>query len=150
MISPTQQTMTFSLTRNIFDFAVVLTGLLFQYFVAQIEWQFMVIACIGSIFGAITLGYFRREKNNIETVLKILISVMTGLVIGAAIEEYYKISNIKYQLINYFLAGLLSLAFLRALVRLTEKNAASIIQTAIARLLGIKTKEEKEKIREEK
>lgn len=138
-----------SLTRTIFDFIFLSTGLLLQVITLDAELQAVVVAVVGSTCGAAILGYFRRERSTIETALKVLASTISGIFVGAAIEEYYGLSTPRYQLAVYFLSGILSITILRALVRLTEQNASEFCQEMLQRVLGLRTKEEREKKRSE-
>ena len=106
--------------------------------------QVVVTALSGSVAGSLVLTYFQRESW-LEMVFKVTCSSLSGLFCGAFCQEYLKLEKIAYIGFNYFLASLLSLVVLRALLSTTEKNAVGWVKESVQRVFNLQTKEEKER-----
>lgn len=110
-----------------------------------LDWQYVAIAVGGSFSGAVILAYFRRDDRKAEQVFKTLCASISGIIVGAAIEEWFQMHSAKMVLIMFFLSGLLSLVMLRTLLGLTERNAAEICKDVLQRLLNLKLPDERER-----
>lgn len=130
-----------------FDLAILTATFIFNTLVLGLDWQYVAIAAGGSFSGAIILAYFRRDDRKGEQVFKTLCAAIAGIVTGAAIEEWFDPMNPKAILGLFFMSGLLSLAMLRALLNLTEKNAAEISRSMLQRIFNLKLDDERRRKR---
>ena len=134
-----------SLGMKVFDALILSLTFSFSTLAIGAEAQAVIVAVGGSFSGAVILAYFRRDSRKIEQAFKVACSSVTGLVCGAAIQEYFKFENLKYVLFAYFISGMLSLVILRALLNLSERNAGQICKDLLQRMLNLQIKEEEAK-----
>jgi len=122
---------------KIFDALILTVCFAFNTLVLGVDWQAVAVALGGSFSGAVILAYFRRDSRKLEQGFKVLCSSIGGLVLGTVLQEYFQILNPKYQLGLFFVCSLLSLVLLRALISVTEKNAADICKGVMFRILNL-------------
>lgn len=130
---------------KIFDFLLLSISLTFSSIAVNADWDNMAIAAGGSFSGSIVLAYFRRDSRKVEQMFKTLASAICGLVLGAAVQEYFVVEGIRYTLLIYFMSGLLSLAILRAVLNATEKNAAMACKHLLQRILNLQLEHERKR-----
>lgn len=119
------------------DAAVIVATFAFNAVMAQVDWPFVAIAIGGSVSGSIVLGYFRRDRRLVEQLFKMACAAISGVVMGAAIDEWLALGNVKFSLGIFFTAGFVSLAVLRATLQLTERHTLELLRDVILRLLGL-------------
>lgn len=124
-------------TKLLIDVALIAFTFLFNATVADVNWPFIAIAVGGSVSGSIVFGYFRRDKRFIEQLFKMACAAISGIVIGAAADEWLNTANPKFSLAVFFTAGFVSLAVLRATLQITERHTLIIMRNLILRLLGL-------------
>lgn len=130
---------------KVFDALVLSAALVFNSAALGVDWQYLAVALGGSLSGAVILAYFRRDSRKLEQLFKALCAAISGLVIGAFLQEYFQIVRPQNILAVFFFTSLLSLVLLRSLLILTERNAGEILKDAIQRILNLQLKEEKER-----
>lgn len=124
-------------------FCVFIFNFIFMQMMPDLNWSKIAIVFGGVFSGSVCLTYFQREADWQERYFKVITSMIAGLVTGSIAKVYFNISTPEYLLGNYFLAAMLSLFFLRALIQLSEKNGVEICQQAMQRILGLQTPGEK-------
>lgn len=136
-----------TLTMKAFDFTILGAAFVFNTLLLGLDWEYVAIAAGGSFSGAIILAYFRRDDRKGEQIFKTLCAAIAGIVTGAAVEEWFDLTNPKATIGLFFMSGLLSLAMLRALLNLTEKNAAEISRSMLQRIFNLKVEEDRRRKR---
>jgi hypothetical protein len=106
-------------------------------------WDRALMAGGGAFTGACCLAYFRRDPRKTEQAIKIFISSLAGSIAGAVAIEFFHVENEKYCLGIYFVSGLLILALMRALLNMTERNAAQVCRDVLQRFLNTKLEDER-------
>jgi hypothetical protein len=119
------------------DAFIVLATFVFNAAIANVNWPFIAIAIGGSLSGSIVFGYFRRDKKLTEQIFKITCAAISGVVIGAAADEWVNTGNPKFSLAVFFISGFVSLALLRATLQITERQTLTILRDVISRILGL-------------
>ena len=130
--------------QNLLEILLLTTILSFGAVELDLSSKTVAIAILGSVSGSLVLTYFKRDSR-FEMIFKILCSSISGLFIGATIQEYSACEKVSYIGFIYFLTSLLSLIFLRAILSFSESNAHDLVKSAIQRLFNLQTPEEKEK-----
>lgn len=123
----------------------VLTGL-----GLQIDLQYIALAVGSSVAGSLMLAYIRPERTFWRQLVKGCMATIVGLIFGAAIIEYYAIEVPEYIGLVYFVASLLALIAIRALVGLFEQNATSFTAALIQRILNVPVEEGRSKKKSKK
>ena len=123
---------------KVFDTLILLTAFVFNTAVLGDGSHEIIVAVGGSFSGSVILAYFRRDSRKLEQLFKVAASTIGGFVLGTVSQEYFQLTNVRYQLGLFFCCGMLSLAFLRALLSITERNAAQVCKDVISRLFLVK------------
>lgn len=121
----------------LFMLSLYVANILTLLFIADINYEYLIAALVGSISGAAVLGYFRRDNTFWEKIIKLICSSISGGIIGAAINRYYEITYFEYLITIFFISSFSSLIILRAVLILTEKNAGTIISITFMRVFGL-------------
>lgn len=98
---------------------------------------YTLTALAGSIAGALMLTYYSTGITPLERVLKVCASAIAGIIIGAAVVEYFQIKSIAYIGAVFFLTAFLALTFLHALLVVTDKNATGVVTTIFQKIFRI-------------
>lgn len=132
---------------NIFKVCLFIAFFIFDIIFLDIPAKDAAIAVGGAFTGAMVLGYIKREKNWIERIIKTICSAAAALFIAPAFLQYYEITKSAYVGLVFFTVSIMSLFILRALINLTEKNAATVIKQVFVRVFNLKVTEERIKDR---
>lgn len=135
---------------KVFDALILSAALVFNSAALGVDWQYLAVAVGGSLSGAVILAYFRRDSRKIEQVFKAICASISGMVIGAFIQEHFQIERPQNILAVFFFASLLSLVLLRSLLVITERNAGDILRDALQRLLNLQTRDERQRRRNDR
>lgn len=119
----------------------------FNTFILDVNWHYVAIAVGGSFSGSIILAQIKRENSVVEQCYKILGSSISGLIFGAMLAKWRNIVEVEYLLGTFFFTGMLSLFFVRSIVKITEQNSdgvtVTIFQTFIRRVFNVRTRNKK-------
>jgi hypothetical protein len=136
-----------TLPMKVLDFIVLTVTLLFNTLILGLDLAYIAVAIGGSLSGAVMLAYFRRDPRKTEQAFKTLCAAIGGVILGSTLEEFAKVTQPKYLLGIYFFSGLLSLAILRGLLNLTERNSAELCRMVLQRIFNLRLPEENERPR---
>lgn len=113
--------------------------------VFQVDARFAAAAILGSFSGAVVLAYFDKYTTFVSLILKILISAISGVFVGAFVIRYRQIEAIEYIGFVFFISSLLSLIFFRALVNFWRENSKNVIVLLFQRVFNIEPKQRRKK-----
>lgn len=133
-----------SFSMKFFDALIMSVVLAFNAVALEVDLRYIVLAFAGSLSGSLVLAYFRRVRGR-ELLFKVVCSSTGGIVLGAAVQEYFAITNVKYVLFLFFVSSLLSLVVLGAFLSLTENNVTDLFRNFLQRVFNLQLKEEREK-----
>lgn len=116
----------------------------FNTYLLEVNWHKVAIALGGAFSGSIILASIQRENSKIEQLYKILGSSISGIIIGAVFAKWRGIVEVEYLLATYYFSGMLSLFFVRSIIKITSQNSDSvtitIFQTFIRRVFNVRPK----------
>lgn len=109
----------------------------------EIDLRYAALAIGGSFGGSVVLAYYRPERSWFEQTRKVVVSTTTALIVGSVVVKYRGMADAEYIAFTYFVCGTLALIFIRAVISLTESNAATFTTTLVQRVFNIKLDKEK-------
>ncbi len=116
----------------------------FNTYLLEVNWDKVAIALGGAFSGSIISATIQRENSKIEQLYKILGSSISGIIIGAIFAKWRGIVEVEYLIGTYYFSGMLSLFFVRSIIKITSQNSDSvtitIFQTFIRRVFNVRPK----------
>jgi hypothetical protein len=133
---------------NIFKVLLFIGFFVFDVMFLGIPAEQAAFAIGGAFGGAMVLAYIKREKEWIERVVKTICSATAAIFIAPAFNKYYGIESKEFVGLSFFLISIMSLIILRALINMTEQNAAGAIKQIFIKVFNIQVKEPPRKRRD--
>jgi hypothetical protein len=128
----------YKLSKNIVLLIISAAVLLIESWYVGVQVTHLIAAIVGSTAGSLVIVYFRREKSQVETILKIIVSSSCGVILGAATIEYLQIEKTAYLLTAYFFCSLNAIVFFRGLIGILDVSLKQILLQIISRVLDVK------------
>src|SRR5436190_15457624 len=136
MMEPMPHTHTISTLFKALNYILLSTSFLATSLGLDIEARYWLLALGGSLAGSVVLQYVQRENVRAERFFKGLGSMVSGLIIGAAVIENRQIQAPAYIGLTYFITSLVSLMLVRATVLFVKTNGRTIVVTFFQQFTG--------------